>query len=310
MTTTELLKTRSKMAQKMRAFFDGQGFIEVETPILVSNPGLEPHLKYFETTFAADMGDNTLGHNKFYLPTSPEYSLKKVLSKLEHPAKIYELARAFRNGEISKTHQPEFSMLEFYCTQFSLEELSNVCFELFSELASLGSSSSDWNLRQDFDLETLFIKHANTDFPSLRKTSSNFSEDFHLLFLNKIEPELRSLPGQIYLWNYPIEEAMLAKACLDDPYKAHRFEIFFNGAELGNAFDELLEETTLMNRCKTHYQQRIALYNQSPEIDLDFIKSCSELKHMEVSGIAIGWDRLLMKILKIDTLRETLSLPH
>src|SRR5688572_29912079 len=103
-----ILKARKAMNDAIRRFFDGRDFLEVETPIAVRSPGLEPHLFAFETQeIGPDQRRETL-----YLHTSPEYAMKRLLGR--NIGHIYQLARVFRNGERSRTHAPEFTMLEWY----------------------------------------------------------------------------------------------------------------------------------------------------------------------------------------------------
>ena len=98
------------MQGALRDHFEAKGFTEVETPVMVPLPGLEPHIDPFEVAFVPQMGVGTVG--PLYLHTSPEYAMKRLLADGSGP--IFQIARVFRNGEVSAHHNPEFTLLEFY----------------------------------------------------------------------------------------------------------------------------------------------------------------------------------------------------
>jgi lysyl-tRNA synthetase class 2 len=124
-----ILRARKRMNDAVRAFFDSRGLLEVETPIAVPSPGLEPHLWAFETE---EVGPDAAA-TKLYLHTSPEYAMKRMLGR--GIDSIYQIARVFRNGERSRTHAPEFTMLEWYRSPGALEEIMTDAAELFEAVA-------------------------------------------------------------------------------------------------------------------------------------------------------------------------------
>ena len=119
-TKLDLLKTRAKFKILIREFFAAQDFLEVNTPLLVKNPGLEPNITYFESNFVPRMGKGE--RSRLYLPTSPEYHLKKILAW--GAPRIFEMTKAFRNGELGQQHSPEFEMMEWYRQPGTYEDIA------------------------------------------------------------------------------------------------------------------------------------------------------------------------------------------
>src|SRR5438105_1998317 len=114
--TAEIARARAAMIRELRAGLERLGYLEVETPIAVPFAGQEPHLRPFETAFTADppiAPGGVSGRRKLHLHTSPEYAMKRLLARPGF-SKCFQLARVFRDGEISPTHNPEFTLLEFY----------------------------------------------------------------------------------------------------------------------------------------------------------------------------------------------------
>lgn len=288
-------------------YFRKEQFLEIRTPTLVSNPGLEPHLDYFQTQYIGSMGDT--GCRTLFLPTSPEYHIKKALSWAQSDSlKIFEIAKSFRNGELSKEHRPEFLMLEFYMLPATLKELSDFCWNFIEALAQNINPQNPILPRYDFDLETLFVDLCATNFERLRNLGS-FEERFFDLFMNKIEPFILQQKGLSFIWNFPIEVAALSKALPHSPEKCSRFELYIHGIEIGNAFQELLDKESLVNRMEKDLELRKNLNKDQPPVDLEFLEACDSLKTKEIAGIAIGWDRLLQVLNHRRSLDEILLFP-
>src|SRR5689334_10596780 len=120
-----MARARSELARKLRQGLEERGYLEVETPIVVPVAGQEPHLRPFETTFTPDppvAPGGVAGARRLHLHTSPEYAMKRLLARGGF-ARCYQLARVFRDGEISRTHNPEFTLLEFYASPGSAESV-------------------------------------------------------------------------------------------------------------------------------------------------------------------------------------------
>jgi elongation factor P--(R)-beta-lysine ligase len=296
----QLLKFRARYLFAIRSFFQENGFLEIDTPTLKTVPGMEPYLD--------PMAVNSPHQEKEgYLITSPEYSLKQALSLgIE---KIYEIAHCFRSGEKGTLHTKEFLMLEFYQVGISELELMDVCISLFEYLQL---SLEDFGFKKEqclkIKMEDLFFDKTGRSFSnedliltlSEKMPDANYEyesmyyEDlFFLVFLNFIEKQL-PMGHPVFIYDYPAELAALAKV---ENGRAKRFEIYWNGVELGNAFFELTSADLQVHRFKEEQVKRLELGKEAFDLDADFISSL--IRGLpSCSGIAIGLDRLLMIILK------------
>ncbi len=301
--SSEFHRFRSKYLTTIRRFLEENGFLEMDTPIFKTTPGMEPYLDPFLVCSPS-------GEERGYLITSPEYSLKMLLSSgLE---KIYEITHTFRSGEKgSGVHTAEFLMLELYAAQWDEFQLMDWMEEFFSYL--------DQNLYQ-FGFQNLPVSRVSNlelflestgrgwDRESLEKTlqenkipySSNASyEDlYYLVFLNLVEPKLS--PGILFLYDYPPECCALAKI---ENGVARRFEIYWDRLELANAFYELVDPVEQRKRLESERELRRTMGKEAFALDENFLR-CLEMGMPEGSGISLGLDRLLMKILGKQSLRE------
>ena len=295
----DLLQKRAQFRTLIREFFSTQGFCEVVTPLLVSNPGLEPNILYFETEFAPLMGRGK--KQKLYLPTSPEYHLKKILSW--GAPKIFEMTRAFRNGEWGKEHFPEFEMLEWYRQPGSYEEIAKdvegLLKKIWNSFQKNNATPKGLGEIKHYQVKDLFLKHAhmNLDHPIE-------SDEFHQVFIEKIDPVLEK-ENLVFLWNFPASLRALSKLDEKDPRYCKRFEVYWRGIELGNAFDELVDAQELRRVCESDRQKRLGKYGKSPDLDEAFIEAHHYLAK-NMGGIAMGVDRLFQWALNAENLSEVL----
>src|SRR5438477_1061744 len=135
--TSDIARARSALARKLRDGLEQRGYLEVETPIAVPFAGQEPHLRPFETTFTPDppIGPAGVeGARRLHLHTSPEYAMKRLLARPGF-SRCYQLARVFRDGEVSRTHNPEFTLLEFYASPGSADSIMADLENLIAKLA-------------------------------------------------------------------------------------------------------------------------------------------------------------------------------
>ncbi len=286
-----------------------QDFVELSTPLLVKNPGLEPYLKHFKTEFVG--GEmSPAGKTSFYLPTSPEYHLKKALANYGFE-KVFEIAKTFRNGETSPLHEAEFLMLEWYRSPGTYNEIANDFGALLSHLGSNFSSDKRWSTPNNITVVEAFFKYANLDLVAeMKKRKENkksFEEWFSRVIVEKIEPKL-GFNGPTFLWDYPKEFAALSRAKPENPDFCERFEVYWKGIELANAFGELTDSAEQHKRCLEDIQARMELYGDSPEVDLDFIHALSKLPP-NVGGIAVGVDRLVQCLLECSNIQEVIAFP-
>lgn len=318
-----LLRRRSLLIRAIRSFFDSRLYLEVETPYLVEVPGEEVHLRCFKTLLESHEGSREIR----YLHTSPEFAMKKLLARFKMP--IFQIARVWRNGEKSKTHHPEFTMLEWYRPYASMESLLEETEQLLRAVLPPVISYQEHQQEHFLHLEPAFerltvqeaffryvgldILEEMNDAESLAKRAytplregENWEDLFFRLLLEKIEPYIgRKRPT--FLTHWPRPQAALAKICPEDPRVALRFELYAAGLELANAFEELTDPIEQRRRFEEDRQRRL-LYSPDHDWGLDenLLDVLTEIP--PTSGIALGVDRLVMLANSVPYLEDVLFL--
>lgn len=305
-----LLTKRAAILRATRRFFDDLGYTEIEAPVAVVCPGLELHLDAFE------VHQRYSGGNRRFLHTSPEYALKRLLG--EGFERIYSLTPCFRDEMPSRTHSPEFTMLEWYQVGLGMhglidqtEALIAYCAETVNGCKTVVFDGQTLDLTPPFERLTVkeaFLRYAKVDpfayttADQLRNaaiaqgvpvmTDSQVFEDvFFQIFLNAVEPKLgRSRPTFLYGW--PAAQAALSRIDPEDPTVALRFELYAGGLELCDAFDELIDPKEQRSRFEQDQKDRAAMNRPVPPIDEALLDALSRMK--PTSGNAIGFDRLAM----------------
>lgn len=331
------LIARTAILRAIRSYFEGEGFIEVETPILQRSPGLEPHLQAFRTTLVAPEG----GSDPLFLHTSPEFAMKKLLAAGE--PRIFQFARVMRNGERAAAHHPEFTMLEWYRAGGTVDDIAGDLRAILLLAAAAASSTGigDGLLRWQgqycdpfqpmritpllqavrghtgVDLRASLADPAAPD-PQLlardldrlkirRAPDDDWDALFFKLFLDRVEPRLGH-PAACLVTDYPIHLAALARAKTDAPQLAERFELYVCGLELANGFGELTDAAEQLRRFEADMDLKQRLYGERYPIDSDFLAA---LAHglPETTGIALGFDRLVMLATAAARIEDVLWLP-
>jgi lysyl-tRNA synthetase class 2 len=289
----ERLLARERVVDGIRRFFKSRGFVEVETPLLVAHPGMEPHLEVFKTELVTASGRRADG----YLTTSPEYAMKKLLAA--GLPRIFQICKAFRNREeVSAGHNPEFSMLEWYRADADYTALMDDCEALLNELGSPGPL-------ERISVADAFRRYAGIELDEIEATpDTTWEQAFHLVLLNEVERNLH----RTILFDYPIELAALARAKPSDPRFAERFELYVGGLELGNAFSELTDSVEQRRRLEAEREERIANGRTVYDLDEDFIRAL-EIGIPPSAGIAVGVDRLVMLLTGAPAIRDVLWFP-
>jgi elongation factor P--(R)-beta-lysine ligase len=310
-----MLLARGRIKAAIRAWFEGQGFVEVETSCLQVSPGNETHLHAFKT----DLIGTDLERRDLYLHTSPEFAMKKLLAAGEE--KIFTFAPVFRNRERGALHAPEFTMLEWYRAGAPYETLWDDCAAILRISAEV-TGHSKWTYRsktcaagKHYDWLTLnqaFHEFAEIDLSETYnafKTNRDalaeqaqangiqigdddtWADIFSRVLTEKIEPSLGNARPEI-LCEYPVHEAALARTLPHDPNVAERFELYVCGVELANGFGELNDAGEQRRRFEKWMDDKSRIYGERYPIDEDFL---SALEHMPpASGCALGFDRLVM----------------
>ncbi len=325
----QIAKQRSLLTKEIREFFFGQDFTEVETPIMVDIPGMEPHLTPFETNFKSQ---SSMPQTPLYLNTSPELQMKKLLGAGFD--NIFQISKVFRNGETGgPLHNPEFTMLEWYRTNANYMDLIGDCEKLITHLTKIISGDSftaggefkpeiitpPWPRRS---MNELFIEHCHIDLDKNRtpqqlkhaakkqnldtNACNTWDDIFFKLFLNHIEPNLPDTP--IFIYDYPASQAALAKRSTKNPFFAERFELYINKIELANAFSELIDANEQRERLKQEQEERKKLKKTVFPIDEEFLAALESIQH-PCAGIALGLDRLFMLLLNKKSVNDVLLFP-
>ena len=308
------LQARSRITAALRDWFQGQGFVEVETPILQVSPGNETHLHALSAEIEAP--DQTRARR--YLHTSPEFTCKKLLAAGE--TKIVTFARAFRNRERGPLHHPEFTMLEWYRANETYETLMDDCAALVAitakaagstELKYRDRSADPFVAPERLTVAAAFQKFAGIDLmatlangkPDTEKLAAaardagiqlasddTWSDIFSRVLVERIEKNLGHGRATV-LMEYPAPEAALARPATD-PRVAERFELYACGVELANAFGELTDAKEQRRRFEQSMAEKEKRYGERYPIDTDFLAALEKMP--PASGIALGLDRLVM----------------
>ncbi len=310
------LLARGRINAALRGFFAEQDFIEVDTPALQVSPGNEAHLHAFATEAIAPDGSA----RPFYLHTSPEFACKKLLAAGE--TRIACFAHVYRNRERSALHHPEFTMLEWYRANESYETLMEDCaaiLRLAAEAAGAkaftfrGHESDPFEAPERLTVAEAFERFAGMDLlgsvdaagetdvghlaAEARRAGVRVAEGdvwadlYSRVLVERIEPRL-GMGRPVILDQYPVSEAALARAAAHDPRVAERFELYACGVELANAFGELRDPAEQRRRFDMEMTEKMRVYGERYPVDEDFLAALALMP--EASGIALGFDRLVM----------------
>lgn len=299
----QFYRLRSQFLQTIRNFLLSKNFCEVDTPIYKKFVGMEPYLDPFQV-------QSPDGREKGYLITSPEYSLKMILST--GIGSIFEISHTFRSGEQgSPIHSAEFLMLELYAQGLDEKGLMDLIEAMLAHLDSEWQKFGWEKLpRTRITNRELFHLHTGRGWTreellgtlqerNLPHNPQDRYEDlYYMVFLNCIEPNLPK--GLVFLYDYPPECAALARI---ENGVGRRFEMYWDGVELANAFYELSDPVEQRVRLIEEQGLRQSLGKEVFPIDEDFLR-CLEIGFPPTSGVSIGLDRLLARALGKTHLRE------
>jgi len=308
------LAARSAITRAVRAWFDTQGFVEVETGILQVSPGKETHLHAPRTELHGADGARTTR----YLRTSPEFACKKLLAAGE--TKIFEFARVFRDRERGDLHLPEFTMLEWYRADAPYDAVMADTVAVIAHAAQAtgvgrfsfrGKAADPFAEPELLTVASAFERFAGIDLlatvaagegdrvklAAAAKARVRIADDdtwsdiFSKVLVEHVEPKLGQ--GRLtVLFEYPVPEAALARAKPSDPRVAERFEVYACGVELANGFGELTDASEQRCRFMQAMDEKQRRYGERYPLDEEFIDAVGQMP--EASGVALGFDRLVM----------------
>lgn len=304
------LRGRARIIREVRRFFDERDFLEVETPLRIPAPAPEQHIAPQPS-------------GRWFLQTSPELCMKRLLARgYSH---IYQICKCFRRGERGRRHLPEFTMLEWYRAGADYRVLMEDCQALLRAVASsLAPAVAEDNPYRppplvlplahggervvDFSLpfERLSVVEAFYFYAGMDAREALSRGCFDQLLVEKIEPRL-GFERPLFLYDYPVELAALARRKPDNPELAERFELYVGGVELANGFSELTDQGEQRRRFEEERRAIRAAGRRPPPMPESFL---AELPEMPPSaGIALGLDRLVMLMLGAGHIDEILAFP-
>ena len=305
-TSLEILRHRADLLAKLRAFFAGKEILEVETPALARAPVTDLHIQSLTTEI---LDTNTI--KTFYLQTSPEFAMKRLLAFNAEP--IYQIAKVFRQDPLTKHHNPEFTLLEWYRPGFTMGQLMDEVAELLRSLLACDSMPA-------FSYRELFEKYLRINPHRVRSdellaltqrqlelstTDLTDTDCLQLLMFDVIEP---ALPEFCFVYDYPKAQASLSVIELDsdEDQVAKRFEVYCRGMELANGYLELTDAQEQRKR----FEQDNALRKKKGldvyPLDEKFL-SALESGLPVCSGVALGIDRLLMAMHELTNIDQAIS---
>ncbi len=309
----DAIKARATMYARIRDFFAQRQVLEVETPILSSAAVTDVHLASIPALRHLHGQQHT-----HYLQTSPEFAMKRLVAS--GSGAIYQICKVFRNDEHGRKHNSEFSMLEWYRPDFSLKDLMfetadllNLCLQdRFDEIRPIILSYKHAFMdRLDLNPLTATLQQLKACAERVG-LNIDLADDrlayIDLLFSHFVEPSL-GFDTAVFLTDFPPEMASLAKIKTDEDGEmvAARFEVYIEGLELANAYDELIDADVLRQRFIQDNQTRIQQGLAAMPIDEYLLAA---LEHMPAcSGIALGLDRLLMIAMNRLKLEQVITFP-
>lgn len=304
----KLLQDRAQMLRRARDFFYQREVMEVDCPALSTSPSVDAYIDLLPAFYLNDQ--------KRYLHSSPEYGMKRLLS--QNVGDCFQLSHVFRDGEEGQLHNPEFMMAEWYRLDFKLEEMIQETID-FCSLFVGKKPVKTLSFRQAL-LKFADVDYLDSSIDSLKKSLKKFSLSFeaspqtldkeillNLLFSHVVEPQLVNDSFWV-ITEYPAHQAALAEVQKNESqeYVALRFELFFQGLELANGYQELTDFTEHKNRFRQSNEKRVLNGKEQLSACKYFLKAL-ESGLPESCGVAVGFDRLMMLRHQAKHIREVLS---
>jgi lysyl-tRNA synthetase class 2 len=310
----QMIQARAQMLTLIRQYFLSRQIVEVTTPVLAAHTVTDPNIESLSVA---------THQNEMFLQTSPEFAMKRLLAAGSGP--IYQICPAFRAAEEGKLHNPEFTMLEWYRPDTSLSELMDELRLLMETLAT--SFGVAWSAPKRVNYHQLFqtrfninphrasvselLSIATREFPqrvqhlATTQGAEQLDDVRDLLFSQGIE---KTLMSPHFVTGFPMSQAALAKTCeIDGENVALRFEMYWHGLEIANAYDELLDSVELVGRAAKDNQRRKEDSKPMRQLDGRLLSAMDSLP--QCAGIAVGIDRLLMCLTNSKSLEEVLTFP-
>lgn len=328
------LQARGRLLHAIGDWFHTQGSLPVDTAPLLAAPGLEPHIAALETTVGAGPLGGQGQH--YYLHTSPEFAMKKLLG--EGLSQIHQISQAFRDGEWGPLHQPAFALLEWYRTHTGYQQgmadceaITQLVFRTTGQRTARyhGGEADPFAPAQRLSVPEAFTQYAGIDLLAsvddngigeaavLRAAArtagvtvsdrDDWDDLFFKVMLDRIEPHL-GFGRPTILYDYPTPQAALARRKPGAPRLAERFELYLCGVELANGFGELCDPTEQRARFVAEQDLKQRLYGVRYPIDEGLLAALAKVPDPTV-GVALGLDRLFMLALGAADIAAVMAAP-
>jgi lysyl-tRNA synthetase class 2 len=287
------LELRSRIVDAIRRFFTAEGYLEVETPIRIPAPAPEA---YIDAEISGD----------WFLQTSPELCMKQLLAA--GYKKIFQICKCFRKHERGKTHLPELTMLEWYASGQTYQDLMDQCEQLIlSVLTELDFSKTLVYQGKKIEFKTpwqrISVTQAFRRHAPLTINDAVNCNRFDEILVDHIEPHLGVNP--IYLYDYPASRAALARLKSGNPSLGERFELYIGGLELCNAFSELTDPNEQRMRFEAERNLRAFKDKHVYPLPEKFLNALADLP--DAAGIAFGIDRLVMLLADTNSIDDVVT---
>jgi len=309
-TTINVLQTRAKLLSLIHNFFVNNGVLQVDTPVMSQYANTDPSIDSFITTHTTQ---------NYYLHTSPEFPMKRLLAS--GIGSIYQICKVFRSSEQGRYHNPEFTLLEWYRIDMDHFELMNDIEALFN---SINLQYPFYETVEKYSYQELFLKYLSidplnatvaelnqyieqNDTISLHNSASLSHDDLCDFLMSHVIQEEMPNKSLIFVSDYPASQASLARLN-DDKLTARRFEVFVSGLELANGYHELQDAREQRQRFLNDQQNRFDAKQKIPPMD-EYLIQALESGLPNCAGVALGIERLLMLLVNAEHINEVLTFP-
>jgi elongation factor P--(R)-beta-lysine ligase len=308
----EIILAREGLIRSIRAYFSGRGYVEVETPNLMTTAPPDPHIDPLKV-YVRERGP-------FFLHTSPEMGMKKVLAS--GLRRIYQVCKVFREEELFEVHSTEFTMLEWYMEGTyvdAMDEVEGLLRFVLERVPIVDVKRFEGPFRRA-DLCDLFVAVTSVNpfglsrdqfLAELRRRSfggvdegDSWNDLFFKLMLQEVEPRIKT-PKALFLYNWPASISTMARK--KDDNMVERFELYIDGLEIANGYTELLDAEEQKARFIEDNAIRKSLGKEGFPIDGEFLEALSTLEG-PLAGVSVGIDRLLMALGRKTSIDEVLPL--
>lgn len=303
-----ILRQRAELYASIRSFFAERDILEVETPVFSKSGNTDPFIQ----SLIANFSSSSCSEEFYYAQTSPEFSMKRLLAN--GAGSIYQICKVFRVGEISARHNPEFTMLEWYRVGLDYHQLMDEMNGLLRVLDVFDESKK-------ISYADLFLQYLNVNIKTapvaqLKDCANDhgirvvglgdeIDDWLNLLLSHIIEPKL-GFDSPTFIFDYPASQAALAEVREDAYPVAERFELYINGVEVANGYQELTRGDLYLQRFKLENERRMLAGKPEIIIHGNLIEDLNKgLPYC--SGVAMGLDRLLMCLHNMDDIDKVLT---